>query len=58
MGEKCECDEGYSLDIDGYSCRAHAQCIDGVCECLNGFVNENISGSGTRNATTVKCVGK
>ena len=58
MGQKCECDEGYSLDSDGSSCIANAQCIDGVCECLNGFVDENSSGSGSGSATTVNCVGK
>ena len=58
VGQKCECDEGYSLDSDGSSCIANAQCIDGVCECLDGFVNENSSGSGAINATTVNCVGK
>ena len=58
MGEKCECDEGHSLDSDGTSCIANAECIDGVCECLDGFMNENSSGSGSGSATTVNCVGK
>ena len=58
MGQKCECDKGYSLDSDGSSCIANAQCSDGVCECLNGFMDENSSGSGSGSTTTVNCVGK
>ena len=59
MGQKCECDEEYSLDSDGSSCIANARCIDGVCECLGGFINVNSSGSGSESATTtVNCVGK
>ena len=58
MGQKCGCDEGYSLDSDGASCIANAQCTDGVCECLDGFMDVNISGSGSGSANTVNCVGK
>ena len=58
MGQKCECDEGYSLDSDGSSCIANAQCIDGMCECLNGFIDDNSHGSGSGSVTRVNCVGK
>ena len=56
VGQKCECIEGHSLYIDGSSCIANAQCIDGVCQCLDGFVNENSSGSGS--GSMVNCVGE
>ena len=56
VGQKCECNEGYSLDIDGSSCIANAQCIDGVCQCLDGFVNKNSSGSVS--GSMVNCVGE
>ena len=58
MGQKCECHEGYSLNNDGSSCIANAQCTDGVCECLNGFIDDNNHAPGSGSATIVNCVGK
>ena len=58
VGQKCECDDGYSLDSDGYSCIANAECINGVCVCLEGFVDESSSGSGNETTTRVNCTGK
>ena len=52
-GYYCDCFDGFTLDTDNTTCVASADCSEGVCRCLDGFVNENISGSGD----TVNCVG-
>ena len=52
-GYVCECDPGYSLNIDNSSCVANANCSEGVCYCLDGFTNVTDSQNDSLN-----CVGK
>ena len=61
-GYECQCDSGYSLGSDNVSCVHNAECFgegdDFVCQCLDGFRNEDSwSGSGSTQ-NTINCVGE
>ena len=52
-GHVCECNPGYDLNTDNKSCVANADCSEGMCYCLDGFIDINDSQNDSLN-----CVGK